>query len=53
MEVANVLQGTVLTSGGQTFVADKLVVNLLGVNFTQRQSLTGIGCLLVGFMLKD
>lgn len=52
MEVSNVTQGTLITSSGQSYTADKLVINLLGVNFTQRQLLTGLGGLLLGFLLK-
>lgn len=51
MEVSNVTQGTVITSGGSSYVADKLTVNLLGFNLTQRQLITGLGCLLLGFTL--
>lgn len=51
MEVANVTQGAVITSSGTTYVADKLTINLLGFNFTQRQVLTGIAGLLLGFTM--
>lgn len=53
MEVANVTQGTILTSGGTTYVADKLTTNILGINLTQRQMITGIGCFLLGFILSN
>lgn len=51
MEVANVTQGTTITSAGTTYVADKLTVNILGVNVTQRQLLTGIVGVFLGFTL--
>lgn len=52
MEVANVVQGSTITSSGSTYVADKLTINFLGFNFTQRQLLsTGAGFLL-GLLLS-
>lgn len=51
MEVANVTQGTVITSSGSTYVADKLTINLLGFNFTQRQLLSAGAGLLLGVLL--
>lgn len=53
MDVANVTQGTVITSAGTTYIADKLTTNVLGVNLTQRQMITGIGCFLLGFLLSN
>lgn len=52
MDVSGVSQGTVINSGGSTYVADKLTMNLLGVNLTQRQLLTGIAGLLLGYVMS-
>lgn len=51
MEVANVVQGTTITSSGTTYIADKLTLNLLGYNFTQRQLLSAGAGLLLGVLL--
>lgn len=51
MEVSNVVQGTVITSAGHSYVADKLTINLLGINFTQRQILTAGIAGLLGYLL--
>lgn len=50
---SSVQQGSVLNANGTTFVADRLVQNVLGFNITQRQLITGIGCLLLGYLLAD
>lgn len=52
MEVSNVTQGAVITSSGTTYVADKLTINLLGFNFTQRQLLSAGAGLLLGILIS-
>lgn len=51
MDVSGVTQGTSINSGGATYIADKLTINLLGFNFTQRQLLTGLAGLLLGYTM--
>lgn len=51
MEVAGVVQGSVITSGGSTYVADKLTITLLGFTFTQRQLLSAGAGVLLGVLL--
>lgn len=53
MEIANVVQGTTITSNGSTYIADKLTLNILGFNLTQRQLLSsGVGFLLGVLLTK-
>lgn len=51
MEVPNVTQGTIITSAGTTYVADRRTINLLGFDLTQRQLLTGGLGVLLGLLL--
>lgn len=51
MEIANVTQGAVITSGSTTYIADKLTTNVLGINPFQRQIVTGLAGILLGVLL--
>lgn len=51
MEISNVTQGTIITSAGQSYMADRTTITVLGITFTQRQILTGGIAGLLGFLL--